>query len=324
MTPSVSLIVCFHNAESTLERTLRSLNGQTFDDVEFIFIDDGSTDRSVDVLRTFLALNPSFADRHKLIRTIKLGTAHATQLGLEHSTGRYVMRCDADDYLDPDMLETMFRKAENDSADIGICEFAIETETGTRRWGFDYHPDGLNDCAIDTLHFSLCNKLVSRKLLVENNLRPFEGIDCWEDLGIISRAIVLSRRTAFVDRPLYHYVQTRRSLSRSHKNRLLSDHLKMALLLEDWFIHNTPPGSYDEFLQHIKFAAKVKMLRAPDRDVYQWKHTFPEINRSIMGLRHVALRHRLLFTAVNLLPTRLTQAVSDIFDRFFYRSKSTL
>ena len=105
--PSVSLIVCFHNAESTLERTLRSLREQTASDVEFIFVNDGSTDRSTEVIKTFMALNPDFAKRHKLIRTNHGGLAHAYHIGIDNASGQYLMRCDADDYLEPEAVSIM-------------------------------------------------------------------------------------------------------------------------------------------------------------------------------------------------------------------------
>lgn len=67
--PDISLIVVFHNAETTIERTLRSLNRQSLTSVEYIFVNDGSTDRTVEVIQDFLALNPGFAGRHRLVST---------------------------------------------------------------------------------------------------------------------------------------------------------------------------------------------------------------------------------------------------------------
>lgn len=323
MQPTVSLIVCIHNAESTLQRTLDSLHAQTFADVEYIFVDDGSTDRSVDLLQAFLALNPDFAIRHKLIRTNHGGSAHALRTGILNASGRYLMRCDADDRLTPDAVATMVAKADETGAEVVTCLIAIESPKHSRTLRFRRKPADLNDCAIDTLHFSVNNKLISRRLLTENHLLPFDEIDCWEDLGLTARVIALRPEIAYVDHPLYIYVQSPGSLSRSHKDRLLADHLKISLLLEDWLLHNRVPGEYDEFVRHLKFAAKVKMLRHPGRDVALWKRTFPEINSSILSLRHVGLHHRLLFAMVNLLPSPLCQRIADTFDSIFHPSSSS-
>ncbi|MBD5260366.1 MAG: glycosyltransferase family 2 protein [Bacteroides sp.] len=320
--PSVSLIVCFHNAESTLERTLRSLREQTASDVEFIFVNDGSTDRSTEVIKTFMALNPDFAKRHKLIRTNHGGLAHAYHIGIDNASGQYLMRCDADDYLEPEAVSIMVAEAEATDADIVICPFFSESSDRTHIEQFRNRPASLNDFAIDTLHFAIWNKLFRRDLLTAHDILPFDGVDCWEDLGVVSRLMALSPRIAYVDRPLYHYVQQPASLSRSHKDRILFDHLKMALLLEDWFLHNTPQGKFDTFLRHLKFASKVKLLRRPNREVARWKSTFPEVNSSILSLRHVPLHYRLLFAAAALLPTSLTQAVADTFDKLFHSRNS--
>lgn len=310
--PDISLIVVFHNAEATIERTLRSLAAQTLQSVEYLFVDDGSTDMSVKVIEGFKLINPNFATRHKLISSpVRRGSAHATILGLENATGRYVMRCDADDYLESDTLETLLDAAGNEDNSIIMCPYILESAGKSKTVRWKRHPRDLNDFAIDTLHFSLCNKLLPRKLLAGNRIFPYDGIDCWEDLGVVARLMALNPQIRFVDRPLYHYVRNAGTLSHSGRGRLLEDHLQIALLLEQWFNVHSLDKQYEEFLNHLKFCAKVKMMRGWDKDVRRWKKTFPEVNRRILGLRHIPLHYRLLFTAVAILPTGFTQWVSD-------------
>lgn len=144
----------------------------------------------------------------------------------------------------------------------------------------------------------------------------FPGIDCWDDLGVVARLLARHPRVEFTDSLTYTYILQPhgQSLSTSSRQRLLNDHIATARLLEQRFIADGIADRYAEFLKHLKFAAKVKLLRHRDRDVAAWKSTFPEVNRRIMGLRHVALRHRLMFAAVASLPTKPVQLIANLFD----------
>lgn len=319
--PAISVIVVFHNAETTIERTLRSLAGQTFDDVEYIFVNDGSTDRSVELLEDFVALHPEFTGRHTLIsEPLRRGVAHGSALGYAQAAGEYVMRCDADDYLEPDALEVMYKATEGGLADCVAAPYFHDTGHMVRTVGYGRHyPQSLNDMPVDTLNFSLWNKLLRRRMLDDNGIEVYDGVDCWEDLGVVARFMALRPVMRFVDRPLYHYMVVKggASLSRSNPDRLLENHLMIALLLEQWFERQGLHNEYDEFLTRLKFCAKVKLLRGRDKDVRRWKDTFPEVNSRIMGIRHVAWWWKLMFALVAALPARFSQWIADRCDVFY-------
>lgn len=326
--PDISLIVIFHNAEATIQRTLQSLAAQTLTSVEYLFIDDGSNDLSVNVLQSFVAINPDFAGRHRLIRSeMRRGSAHATRLGIENAKGSFIMRCDADDYLEPTALADMLAVATDQQSDIVIAPYIEEAPGRKRIVSFHRHrrPASLNDFAIDTLHFSLCNKLLRRSLLSADNILPFDGIDCWEDLGVVSRAMTRQPKIGFVEKPLYHYVRHPQapSLSRSNRGRILDDHLRMALLIEQWMTDRNLTEQFTPFLNHLKFCAKVKMMRGRDKDVDRWKKTFPEVNSRILSLRHIPLIYRLLFKTVAIMPTAITQWIADRIAPFYRSYTST-
>ena len=119
MIPKVSVIITIYNREKYIEDCARSLFEQTLDDVEFIFVDDASTDNSVMILRELLKNYPKRMD---LTRVICLenngGRAVARQIGIDNSIGDYVIHVDSDDWIDLDMLEKLYEKAKETDADI--------------------------------------------------------------------------------------------------------------------------------------------------------------------------------------------------------------
>lgn len=321
--PAISVIIPFHNAESTIEVTARSLAGQTFDNVEYIFVNDGSTDRSVEVLRDFLALNPGFEKKVKFLSLeYRRGYAEASRVGMENSTGLYIVACDADDYVDPTAFELMYKEAGEGVYDVVIAPYYEHKGKRIKIVVPVRHIDSLNDMSLNTVHFSLWNKLLRRSLLEEKEILPYPGVDCWGDLGVVSRFMAFKPKVKVIAAPFYHYIidPGKKSLSRDRKTRVLEDHLMMALLLEKWFNDNGFATENEEFLNHLKFIAKVKFLRGRDKEVKKWKCTFPETNAVIMSLRHIPLYYRVIFRIVYLLPTKLCQWMADKCD-VFYRKR---
>jgi len=315
--PAISVIVAFHNAADTIGRTLQSFAEQCFDSVEYLFVDDGSTDRTVGIINEFMASNPFVGGRYRLIGSdVRKGLACASTLGVKHSRGIYVMRCDADDYLASDALSMMWETSGYGAYDAVFAPYVRVRGSRCRSVKFRRVPDGLNDMPLDTLHFSLCNKLLRRRILEDKCIVAFEGIDCWEDLGVVSRFMSYNPKIAVMDVPTYYYVAGR-TLSTSANGRLLREHLMMAMLLEQWFIEHGMDKKYAEFLNHLKFISKVRYMRGRNKDVAKWKNTFPEVNEHILGLRHVKWYWRLLFRMVSVLPVGTLQKVADMCDVFY-------
>ena len=127
MNPLISVIVPVYNVEKYLNRCIDSILNQTFKQTEIILIDDGSTDNSSIIC-------DEYCDRYENIKVIHKKNnrvAAARNDGIKIATGKYIALVDSDDWIDPNMLEEMYNKAEEFHTDITMCDFrkvGVESE----------------------------------------------------------------------------------------------------------------------------------------------------------------------------------------------------
>lgn len=128
MNKKISVIVAVYNTEKYIEKCLRSLLNQTYQNLEIIVVDDGSTDNSKEVLKKY-----SHNDKIKLIYNKKnSGLSYSRNVGLENATGDYIGYIDSDDYVDLDYYEKLIQAIIENKADIAICDMKIvDEETNT-------------------------------------------------------------------------------------------------------------------------------------------------------------------------------------------------
>jgi glycosyltransferase involved in cell wall biosynthesis len=125
--PKISVLVPIYNGSSYLSETLNSLLTQTFDNFELLAIDDGSTDASSDIVRSFKD------ERMRLIQKRNSGLCETLNLGIALANAPYIARCDQDDISLPDRLERQLRVMADHTNALGL--FAYSTKFGSKhRW----------------------------------------------------------------------------------------------------------------------------------------------------------------------------------------------
>ena len=127
MDPIISIIIPIYKSEKFIEKCSRSLFEQTLNNIEFIFINDSTPDISISLLYNIIDHYPNREEKFKIINLEKnQGVANARNVGIENATGEYVIHCDSDDWVDKDMYERLYRKAQETDADIVGCNFRHE------------------------------------------------------------------------------------------------------------------------------------------------------------------------------------------------------
>ncbi len=212
--PKISAIICAYNAADTLKKAALSVLGQSFDDIELIVVNDGSSDSTAEVCSELGKLDT----RVKLVDIQNGGVARARNIALEHAEGEYVTFCDADDYLDDGAFETMYNAIEGNGSDMLICGYYHETVTknGLSRvevTAKDAVYTSKQEIYSDFIELkskylidAMCNKLFRRSVVVENGLKFPEG-ELFEDTAFNLDFLEASERLTVLNKCYYHYIQ---------------------------------------------------------------------------------------------------------------------
>lgn len=205
--PLISVIVPVYNVATFLVRCLDSLAKQTYTNIEFLLVDDGSTDNSGEICRRYAADDRRFRYLHQQ----NAGVSAARNLGLQEAKGEYLGFCDSDDWVDPDLYETLLALCIANQADISIVTCAVEEAEGTVP--FEDSEEIFRMCGTEALvemhkaqKFAgqMWNKLIKRQLL--QGKRFSQDIAIYEDILLLSEVFREAERVVYQKKHKYHYV----------------------------------------------------------------------------------------------------------------------
>ena len=232
-TPKVSVIIPVYNVSAFLPQCLGSLRNQTLTDIEILCIDDGSSDDSAGIVSRFRQQDP----RIRLLRQSHRGVSAARNLGICHARGSYSLFLDADDWVDPQMLECLWEAAERSGCAVAVCSsrvhFAGETRPGIRQRRYLQNSLRVTPriweragsspwCAIElggSWPF-VWNKLIRMDLLRDNGLFFSEKLTLGED-GVFDHLLFqYADKAVFLSQAMHHYRYQRKN---SATDTLLQD-----------------------------------------------------------------------------------------------------
>ncbi len=297
---TVSVIIPVYNASATLGGCLDSLNRQTIQRFELLFIDDSSTDRSLDILMSY-AEQYSTGDfvvkvlRHERNR----GVAAARNTGLEYATGEYVYYVDADDFIEPDTLECLLKEAQEKELDIVGHEWFLTFKSDERYMKqplFVTPDEALRQMMCGVMRWNLWLFLVRRSLYVENNIRFIEGMNMGEDMMVMMKLFACAKRVAIINRAFYHYGQSNSgSLTKTYSAEHIRQVTNNVQEAERFISASSYAGLLSEFIPLLKLNIKLPLLITDDESRYRlWTEWFPEANGYVMKNKRLPLRTRLL------------------------------
>lgn len=210
--PLVSVIIPVYNTEKYLNQCINSVLAQTLSDIEVLLIDDGSTDGSGKICDDYARKDK----RIHVIHTSNHGVSHARNKGLEQAKGEYISFIDSDDWIDPDMIATLYRLIQTHHADLSTCGYIIEDENGSviynikekviytlNKWDAIY---SLFHDKYYKYKGNLCDKLYNKSIIERQQLKFNEKIYYNEDRLFIFQYLNECQSMAYTTSPYYHYI----------------------------------------------------------------------------------------------------------------------
>lgn len=283
----VSVLIPVYNVAPYMERCAHSVLSQTFQDIEYIFVDDCSPDNSIEILQNVLELYPHKKSSVKILtHEVNKGLSAARKTGMEAATGTYFLAMDSDDFIEPDMIELLSARAIETDADIVFCDYFEElSENISRKMSFDF-VDNKVELIYDAIvgRCAYWNKLIKMSILLDNDIKPLVGVDYGEDLVVITKVIYHAENFSYVQKPLYHYNRCNtNAYTLSFRPKYIEDRLKLVSNIDLFFSSKNDALLYKLSMDMLKATRKLKILRLT-RDVDSYMDLYPEINESGLHL----------------------------------------
>lgn len=235
MCPKISVIIPVYNKEKYLAKTLDSVIAQTYKNIEIILVNDGSIDKSPEIM-------DKYAEEYENIKCIHKkneGVTRTRLRGVSEASGEWIGFVDADDYLEPEMYEILINNALKNNVDISHCGCQMVSVDGTgvtyyhntKRTILQNNSDGIRDILSGLVYEpSLCNKLYKKSLfdkLLNNSIMDF-SIKINEDLLMNYYLFKEANMSFFEDICPYHYISTENSAS---KAKFTTDPIKVLKII---------------------------------------------------------------------------------------------
>lgn len=216
----VSIIVPIYNAESTLMRCLDSILRQTITDFEVLLINDGSTDGSENICLRYSSVD----ERFRFFSQKNSGVSKARNLGLFHSKGDWITFIDADDWIEPDMLEFLTTIRE-ENVDVVMGGYVMNTQkkitysvlTAERIYKNNFSSYALSTLIPEASSYydgfkmsfgimaNVCGKFVRKELLIKNQIQFDEKLKLGEDGLFWLKCYIKAKNFIIVNKHIYHY-----------------------------------------------------------------------------------------------------------------------
>lgn len=294
--PKVSVIIPVYGVEKYIERCARSLFEQTLDDIEYLFIDDCTPDKSIEILKNVLEEYPQRKNQVIIHRMEKnSGQAAVRKWGMLNATGDYVIHCDSDDWVDIDMYQSMHEKAVEKDADFVVCNYCESNGNEVKEVIKGSHTEDANiffeNIIYQTDQWSLWNKLFRRTLLKEDLIYPKYAMG--EDYVLCLQLVWNSSRMAYIDKTYYYYYTNEKSLTKSASIETIEKRFHQSIgNAEDILRFLNEKGIYDRYKEAIDcvllYKKNILLPLIGIKKYYNlWHNTFPGLNISILRNRRL-------------------------------------
>lgn len=303
--PKVSIVIPVYNVEPYIERCARSLFEQTLDSIEYLFINDCTPDRSMEVLQQVLSSYPNRQSQVRIIdQPYNMGAAKAREIGIKAASGEYIIHCDSDDWVDKNMYYAMYEKATTDHLDYVMCRSLYYSDGKEHRLVTDIIKLDKYEFIQDILNchttVSLWNRLVKHSLFKENNfIYPMEHF--MEDRAYAVQIAFFAQSYGCVNVPYYYYFQNKDSICGNSTDEVWLKKFKQGTanirIIEIFLGEQGLLDKYKDILhynQHVIRILLLPLLKKSNKYRSLWLNSFPNGTCSLWFSKRYSLPSKII------------------------------
>lgn len=295
--PLISICVPVYNTARYIEKCAHSLFEQTYPNLEFVFVDDASSDDSMHIVQTVAVAYPHLENRVRyLYNESNQGSAYTRGRAICESEGEYVFCVDSDDYVEKTSIQILFEAVEQNGGNLisglyirerDVCKrdksSLVDGETNLKEYDFN------NVIWFETNNCTFPH-LIRRELLLKWNCLPPKGLDYADDRYLMTCLRYHIRKQTIVPKVVYHYVEHSGSLSSSKGEK----HFRCLILfyqsLENYLKQYNDYETYATTIQQQKVIDKAHlMLHCHDMNV---RKQYADLFREEENQYHFSALHR--------------------------------
>lgn len=234
----ISVIVPVYNVEKYLKKCLDSIINQSYKNIEIILVDDGSNDTSGKICDEYEKKD----ERIKVIHKKNGGLSDARNVGIEESKGEYICFIDSDDYIEPNMIEDLYKACIDYNVKIASCDKIRELENGKKVFEKKYESSRMitkKEAYSNMLLFdpAVCDKMFERSLFDEVK---FPKGKLYEDILTTNKLIEQCDNLYHIAKPYYHYIQRNNSIVHQKFSIKKLDYIRNAKKLYEYIVNEYP------------------------------------------------------------------------------------
>lgn len=292
MSIDVSVIIPVYNSERYLPECIESLIRQTLQACEFIFINDGSTDRSLEILEKYQQCD----ERIKIYNQENQGVSAARNYGIQLAKGKYIGFVDSDDMIEADYFNTLYQTAKSNDCDLVFCDWKCNEENNKSDSLFSFKVNEVLDkyyieefiypyfLQYDNMN-SIWNKLYLKKIIDEHKIKFPQGMKLGEDAIFNHKFFTYTNTVYYLNYNGYFYRDCEGSATRSLDKH---DYFASSISSFKYYLeeYNHWGISYDE-LEKLKFTKLINnvlnlsyMYLLPNKNM-RFIHKYQYVNKMI-------------------------------------------
>lgn len=313
MNPLISIVIPVYNVEKYLEHCLSSIRNQSYENIEVIIINDGSTDDSDNIIDKFVTQDKRF---NKIIQKNR-GVGAARNKGIEFCKGQYIAFIDSDDYIHKDFIKELYGNINANDSDIAICDYYGVFDEGN---SIKYQKDWIiNDSVVNSKEAIISlfflnnmsivpwNKLYKKRLFEGNN-NPFPLGVKNEDVEGIFRIFYRANKVSYVNQAFYYYLQRENSETKTY-DKSIFDMFKVLDNIIEFLENKHEFHKYREEFNYLffYFGIIITFKRAMNLSSNEIKESTQKIQsklqthniKEIISNKHLKIRQKLMLLMIS-------------------------